>query len=212
MVVSALYDRPMNDSAGGRESRRKDGREWRIGTSAEIDWTIGQTEGGVRVNCAIPPIYEAYATIGLTESGNGKALDFVVSEDHDRAVADILESHTLPQPWWLGFLDTGGTNVVFDDAPKVDGNGHGWMYVLVEAGPEQARTWRGEDWKGWLPDMIFPADRSWLYQTLWDDDWSYLGGSRQLVDSFLSDPELAGRVCEVNTTMDDATPPGHVAF
>jgi hypothetical protein len=97
-------------------------------------------------------------------------------------------------------------------AQRVDGNGFGWMYVLVEAGPEQARHWRGEDWKGWLPDQIFPADHSWLFQTLWDDDWSYLGGSRQLIDAFLGDPELGARTHEVDPSMDDATPPGHVAF
>jgi hypothetical protein len=45
----------------------------------------------------------------------------------------------------------------------------GWGYVLIEAGPEQAGRWREDDhWKGVLPDLMFPADRSWLLSTLWD--------------------------------------------
>jgi hypothetical protein len=36
--------------------------------------------------------------------------------------------------------------------------------VLVEAGPQQAATWRQHDrpsfWKGALPNVMFPADRS----------------------------------------------------
>jgi hypothetical protein len=87
-----------------------------------------------------------------------------------------------------------------------------WGYVLVEAGPEQAGRWREDGWKGVLPDLIFPADCSWLVSTLWDDDWTCIGGSRALVDAFLAHPALRGRVHEVDPSMKDATPPGHTAF
>jgi hypothetical protein len=194
------------------EWRGKDGRDWRIGTDAEIRWIMDHTEGGVKVTCAIPAVFEAYATLELAGSGSGEALSFEVSEAHDDAVVAVLKDHTSPQPWWLGYLETGASDVVFDDAPKVSGSAGGWWYVLVEAGPEQARHWRGEDWKGWLPDMIFPADHSWLFQTLWDDDWSYIGGSHRLIDAFLAHPELGARTHEVDPSMEDATPPGHVAF
>ena len=202
----------MADEGARTDHRSKDGRDWRIGAEAEIAWIRDHTEGGVKVTCAIPAIFEAYATLELAGSGNGEALSFEVSETHDDSVIAILKKHTAPQPWWIGYLETGGSGVVFDDAPRVDGNGHGWMYVLVEAGPEQARSWRGRDWKGWLPDMMFPHDHSWLFQTLWDDDWSYIGGSRRLIEAFLADLELGERTNEVDPSTKDATPPGHVAF
>jgi hypothetical protein len=85
--------------------------------------------------------------------------------------------------------------------------------VLVEAGPEQARVWRErEHWKSLLPDLMFPAGRSWLVSTLWDDDWMCIGGSRGLVDAFLTHPDLRHRAREVDLSLKDATPPGHIAI
>lgn len=201
----------MPSSRKDGEWRRKDGRDWRIGTSAKIEWTEALTEEGRQVPPGVPPVFETYATLELAGSGNGRPLDFEVSEAHDRAVLDVLVAQTRPQPWWLGYLDTGSSDVVFDDAPRAE-NGIGWRYVLVEAGPEQAWTWRGEDWKGWLPDLIFPADRSWLLTTLWDDDWTCLGGSKAFIDAFLADPELGSRTREVDLSTEDPIPPGHIAF
>ena len=72
---------------------------------------------------------------------------------------DILKVHTAPQPWWLGYLDTGGHDIVFDTAPQVTLYWD-WSYVLVEAGPEQALTWRTGHIRGGLlgalPDLFFP--------------------------------------------------------
>jgi hypothetical protein len=89
----------------------------------------------------------------------------------------------------------------------------GWQYVLVEAGPEQAATWRrsgpGSFWKGALPNLMFPADRSWLVSTLWDDDWTCIGGPAGLVGRFLDHPGLETRTV---TPGQDATPPGHQAL
>jgi hypothetical protein len=86
----------------------------------------------------------------------------------------------------------------------------GWHYVLAEAGPEQAAIWRQQDfgafWKGVLPDLMFPADRSWLFSTLWDDDWNCLGGPVALVGSVLRHHDLRARPVALG---DDATPPGH---
>jgi hypothetical protein len=56
---------------------------------------------------------------------------------------------------------------------------------------------------------MFPADRSWLVSSLWDDDWTCLGGSTELVQKFLDHPDLAARRTELGH---DATPPGHQAF
>ena len=48
----------------------------------------------------------------------------------------------------------------------------GWRYVLAEAVPEQAGSWRQGGrwsfWKGALPNLMF-AERSWLVSALWDD-------------------------------------------
>jgi hypothetical protein len=63
--------------------------------------------------------------------------------------------------------------------------------------------------KGALPDLMFPADRSWLLSTLWDDDWSCLGGPARLIADVLSHPDLEARPV---TPGEDATPPGHKAF
>jgi hypothetical protein len=89
----------------------------------------------------------------------------------DLALVELLRRHTAPQPWWLYYLDTGASDIVFWDAPKV-GLYTGWRYVLIEAGPEQAATWRPaprgqSNWKSTeLPDLMFPEDHAWLVSTL----------------------------------------------
>ena len=59
------------------------------------------------------------------------------------------------------------------------------------------------------PDIVFPADCSWLLSRLWDDDWRCLGGPSELLDRLVSDGQLDAR--RVSLTQ-DATPPGHVAY
>jgi hypothetical protein len=75
----------------------------------------------------------------------------------DRAVWALLSEHSPGQPWWLGYLDTGVDDMVFPGAPMVTLYA-GWHYVLVEAGPEQAATWRRNDpvSYGALPNLMFP--------------------------------------------------------
>jgi len=85
-----------------------------------------------------------------------------------------------------------------------------WPYVLVQAGPDQAATWRGNDealpWHSALPELMFPLDHSWLVSTLWDDDWRCVGGPESLVDALLRHPRLEARAVTLD---EDATPPGH---
>jgi hypothetical protein len=59
---------------------------------------------------------------------------------------------------------------------------------------------------------MFPSDRSWLLSTLWDDDWSCLGGPRELVHAFLEDRHLGDRTRVVELSAADATPPGHASM
>jgi hypothetical protein len=152
-------------------------------------------------------VFDTYATVVFPEHGADQ-------ERHDAAVLSTLRANTATQPWWLGYLDTGADDVVFPDAPRVDLYSD-WHYVLVQAGPEQAATWRGHDlgsfWSGHLPNLMFPADRSWLVSALWDDDWTCVGGPAALVHDLLHDPLLGSRVRAVELGQ-DATPPGHRAI
>jgi hypothetical protein len=183
----------------------RDERTWRVGTDADIDWIRAGTTIDKTITSAIPPVFEAYATVVLPAGGHGQ-------ERHDQAVLALLSGQTAAQPWWLGYLDTGADDIVFPDAPRVTAYS-GWPYVLVEAGPEQAATWRGihfaSFWKGALPNLLFPADRSWLVSTLWDDDWTCIGGPAALIAGFLGHPGLEARQVVPG---DDSTPPGHQAY
>jgi hypothetical protein len=184
--------------------RVRDGSVWRIGTEADVAWIKNGTSISMAITAAIPPVFQAYATVELPAHDDGQ-------DQHDRAVLAILTEQSPGQLWWLGYLDTGAADVVFPDAPMVSLYAQ-WRYVLVEAGPEQAASWRQENfgslWKGALPDLMFPADRSWLVSTLWDDDWTCIGGPAELVDRFVRHRGLRARPVTLDQ---DATPPGHEA-
>jgi hypothetical protein len=146
-----------------------DDRLWRIGGDAEIAWIQKNTESGRAITSAIPPIFAAYATLELPGTGDHDAASWFEDPDrHDAGVLAVLSEHTAAQPWWLGYLDTDAADIQFHDVPKVTLYS-GWNYVLIEAGPRQAGIWRSgyDRWKGVLPDLTFPADRSWLASTLW---------------------------------------------
>ena len=181
----------------------RDGSTWRLGTDAEVGWIASGTSVSRTITAAIPPVFDAYATVVLPDSDDER-------KQHDLAVLALLAEHSPGQPWWLGYLDTGVDDIVFAGAPMVTLYS-GWHYVLVEAGPEQAATWRGNDpgSYGALPNVMFPADRSWLVSTLWDDDWSCIGGPAGLVGRFLRHPDLQARPVMPGQ---DATPPGHQAL
>jgi hypothetical protein len=169
-----------------------------IGTADEVAWLAGQRTLGFSVTVAIPPIFEAYGTFHRPED--------VAFEAHERAIVAELMRHTPPQPWWLGYLDTGAHDVVFPDAQRVPLYWD-WPYVLAEAGPEQALTWRTGHMRGdgALPDLFFPADRSWLVSALWDDGWTCLGGPADLIDALVRVPAANARRVSPD---EDALPPG----
>jgi hypothetical protein len=185
------------------------GHSWRIGTDAEVAWIARGTYPGLAITAAIPPVFDAYATIVLPEGGEDR-------ERHNQAMLALLEGEPAGQRWWLGYLSSGADHLVFPGVtmaalPKVRLYAE-WDYVLVEAGPKQAATWRRNGslwWRDVLPDLIFPADRSWLVTTLCDDDWTCLGGPASLVGRFLAHPDLQARPVQLR---EDATPPGHRAF
>jgi hypothetical protein len=180
-------------------------RAWRIGTDAEVLWIVGGTTSGLTVTSAIPPVFDAYATVVIPDTAKRR-------ESHDQAMLALLSEQSAHQPWWLGYIETGADDTVFPDAPKVTLYA-GWPYVVVEAGPRKAATWRRrrlETSAGRsLPDLMFPADRSWLVSRLWDDDWTCIGGPTDLMTRFSSHPVLEARPVALD---EDATPPGHHSF
>ena len=86
----------------------------------------------------------------------------------------------------------------------------GWAYALLQGGPREALTARGEGggtpWHSALPELLFPSDRSWLVSTLWDDDWRCVGGPAVLVQALLARPEMEARSVATDEVV---TPPGH---
>ncbi len=170
----------------GRVDVHKNGWPWRTGSAREVEWLAGRPNG-CAVETAVPLVFEAYATFHRPEGTTAPA--------HELAVVEQLVAHTSAQPWWLGYLDTGAHDVVFPAAPRVPLY-RGWPYVLVQAGPEQALTWRTghmRDGTGSLPDLFFPQDRSWLVSALWDDSWSCMGGPAVLVEALGQDPVVNAR-------------------
>src|SRR6266498_4466190 len=49
--------------------RTRDGRKWRIGTGTEVAWIANGTSAGRTITAAIPPVFEAYATVVLPYAG-----------------------------------------------------------------------------------------------------------------------------------------------
>ena len=52
-----------DDAFRAPESASKDGQDWRIGADADVAWIRAGTTVGLTITSAIPPIFEAYATI-----------------------------------------------------------------------------------------------------------------------------------------------------
>ncbi len=176
----------------------KDGRAWRIGTAADVDWIQGRPPG-CTIATAVPQVFDAYATFHQPDDTTVTA--------HEQAVVGELVRNTPEQSWWLGFLDTGAHDVVLPSAPRVDLYWQ-WPYVLVAAGPEQALTWRTGHMRhgaGTLPDLFFPEDRSWLVSALWDDTWTCFAGPAALVEALERNPLANARRVEPDQ---DALPPG----
>lgn len=184
----------------------RDGGRWQVGAAGDVAWIAEATTYGVTITSAIPPVFASYATVVAVDTREER-------QRHDDAVLTVLEQCSPDQRWWLGYLETGGADIVFPDVPKVMLYA-GWSYVVVQAGAEQAARWRSAEDSSRpsrLPDLIFPTDRSWLLSTLWDDDWTCLGGPEELIDAFLHHSDLEGHVRRVSLEQ-DATPPGHQAI
>jgi len=180
---------------------------WLLGTATDVEWITSATTIDTTISSAIPPVFDAYATIVLAEDRRDM-------QRQGDALLSVLREQSSSVVWWLGYLDTGADDVVFPDAPRTHLYGH-WPYVMVQAGAAQAATWRsdspGHFWLGRLPNLIFPTDRSWLVSTLWDDDWTCIGGPAALIEALTNHLELRRYARRVERGQ-DATPPGHRAI
>jgi hypothetical protein len=96
----------------------KEGVAWRVGVQDDVAWIGDSTPGDTTITAAIPAVFEDYATLVLP-GRLGVARDDVNGGEQDRALLARLRARTPSQPWWLGYLDTGGSDIVFWDAPKV---------------------------------------------------------------------------------------------
>ena len=165
-----------------------------------VDWITRSTRRDRTVISAVPPGFDAYATIAIPPTDGTKTLA-------DAALVEVLQAHTPDQPWWLGYLDTGVAELVA--APSVSVY-VGWPYALLLAGPQDALGSRANasstPWHSALPELLFPADRSWLVSTMWDDDWRCVGGPTAMIDALAAHPGLTVRTVSPD---EDATPPGH---
>ena len=158
-------------------------------SNSAVDWITSITRRDRTVLTAIPAGFARYATVVIPAEDHAKTRA-------DAALVEVLEGHSGEQPWWLGFLDTGAADVVDHEAPRVPLYAD-WPYVLMQGGPQQALASRSNSsstpWHSALPELLFPADRSWLVSTLWDDDWRCVGGPTELIDALLQRPELEAR-------------------
>jgi hypothetical protein len=192
---------------GSPHTELKDGRAWRIGAEDEVAWVNAGVIGGRSITAAVPSVFAAYASLVFPVDLELDRADMRPAEDRfDDAVLRVLSAHTKPQPWWLGFLETGASDVVLDDAPRV--HVYGWKYILVGAGPHEARTWRSDEgrWFTALPELMFPADHGWLMSSLWDDAWACVGGSADLISALLIEPELRAGAERTDPSVPDMWP------
>jgi hypothetical protein len=192
----------------GPHTQVKDERSWTVGGEEDVAWINDGVSPGLSITASVPPIFAAYATLVFPLGLESSREQMRSAEDRfDDTLLRVLSAHTTPQPWWLGFLDTGASDVVFEDAPRVLIYS-GWNYVLVQAGPREARTWRADEgrWFTALPELMFPADRSWLVSSLWDDAWAGIGGSAELISALLNEPELRLRAERTDPSVPDMWP------
>ena len=132
---STITSGVVDDASRAPVTASKDGQNWRIGTDADIAWIREGTTVGLTITSAIPPIFEAYATIVVPGDRDDR-------NRHDRALLAILSEQPPAQPWWLGYLDTGADDVVFHDVAESDPL-HGLAVRVRRSRPAASRQLEG---------------------------------------------------------------------
>jgi hypothetical protein len=73
----------------------KDGRVWRMGREADVAWIRESATVSFAITSAIPPIFEAYATLKLPGSGDHDARSPLEDPDrHNAGVLAVLSEHS----------------------------------------------------------------------------------------------------------------------
>src|ERR1035441_119047 len=112
------------------ETQIKDGVAWRVGGQAEVDWITEGVDSGRGITAALPPLYAAYGTLTNHPGAPRLPRDVGLERRQDLAFVDVLRRHSGNIAWWIGYLDTGASDIVFWGAPKVTLY-YGWRYVIV---------------------------------------------------------------------------------
>lgn len=60
-------DGMVGGSGSSAPCRWKDGRQWRIGTDADVTWIQQATAPGPAITSAIPPVFAAYTTVVVSD-------------------------------------------------------------------------------------------------------------------------------------------------
>jgi hypothetical protein len=105
---------------GRGQTAFRDGSTWPVGTEDEVAWINAGVIRGMSIAGSIPPVFAAYATLAFPLDLDAPRERLRPREDRfDDVLVRVLSAHTEPQPWWLGFLETGASDVVLDEAPRV---------------------------------------------------------------------------------------------
>lgn len=80
------------------ETRVKDGVTRRVGGQAEVGWITEDTERGRRITAAIPPVFEAYATLTNHPGAPDLPRDVSLERRQDLALAPSLLSLRSTRP------------------------------------------------------------------------------------------------------------------
>jgi hypothetical protein len=92
-------------------SFRRDDRAWRIGTDAEVMWIAGGTTMGLTVTSAIPPVFDAYATVVIPDTTARR-------ESHDREMLILLAGNRPTSPGGLATSRPESTTPSFPTRPR----------------------------------------------------------------------------------------------
>ena len=103
----------------------------------QVDWITEGTEAGRRITAAIPPLFDDYATLTDALADEDRPRDLSLERRQDLAFVDVLRRHSGDRPWWIGYLDTGASDIVFWDAP-----GDAVLRLVLRVGARRPRPSR----------------------------------------------------------------------
>lgn len=207
---SSLMTRPAEQSALFRMTDRH---------TANWVWTGLGAPDAYRIGSVIPDGFSAYARVEHEPASGGRA-GRQLPEQALRNVFDILNvATTTPDQCWFCIWGAGGhlrtrtlthplnrlkrvTKRISNGTVRLVDRGkhdvaehrlglprmhHVYKGKLSEMSPLHGFPW------ALTPDLWWPEDRAWCVASEKDFTWTYIGGSRSLVDSLLAHPGLRTR-------------------